>query len=185
MTDRPTDSLPSELPEIAQLGDPRLRRVASSVSDPGAPDVQALVRTLLETMTAAHGVGIAAPQISVLQRLVIVASRPTLRYPHAPQMDPTPMLNPRLLARSPDTKRGWEGCLSVPGMRGIVARAVAIEVEYCDCTGTLQRQELTGFVARIFQHELDHLDGILYVDRLASTRDLYTEREYLRQLERA
>ena len=90
------------------------------------------------------------------------------------------MINPHLLAHADETVTGWEGCLSIPGIRGKVPRYRAIKVEYTGRDGKLHKQELTDFVARIFQHELDHLDGIVFIDRIDSTQDLITEREYQR-----
>jgi peptide deformylase len=93
-------------------------------------------------------------------------------------MEPTAMINPKITAHSTEVVKGWEGCLSVPGIRGLVPRYQAIEVEYTDRNGKLQKQELTDFVARIFQHEYDHLDGIVFVDRLENTLEMITEQEY-------
>jgi peptide deformylase len=138
-----------------------------------------LIEDLLEIAQSSNGVGIAAPQVSESLRLFIVASRPNPRYPTAPVMTPTAMLNPRLIAFSSPRVKGWEGCLSVPDKRGLVPRYKEIEVEYFDRLGNLQRRVLTDFVARIFQHELDHLDGKVFLDRLESSEDLYTEEEYL------
>lgn len=168
----------SELLEIIQLGHPVLRSQAQTVKNIHSPQIQSLIDNLLTTVIAANGVGIAAPQVASSDRLFIVASRPNHRYPNAPQMEPTAMINPQILAHSSDSVKGWEGCLSIPGIRGLVPRYQAIEVEYSDRTGKLHKQELTNFVARIFQHELDHLDGIVFVDRLRSTKDLITELEY-------
>jgi peptide deformylase len=106
---------------------------------------------------------------------MIVASRPTPRYPFAPTMEPTAMLNPRILDRSTEMVADWEGCLSVPDLRGLVPRHQKITVEYQNIRGELVRQELSDFVARIFQHELDHLNGILFPDRAI---ELITEAEY-------
>lgn len=92
------------------------------------------------------------------------------------------MINPRLLAHSTEVVKGWEGCLSIPGIRGLVPRYQAIEVEYTDRDGNLQKQELTDFVARIFQHEHDHLDGVVFLDRLESTQDIITEQEYQKRV---
>jgi peptide deformylase len=168
----------SELLEIIQLGHPILRSQAQTVEHTHSPQIQNLIDNLLATVIAANGVGIAAPQVAASDRLFIVASRPSPRYPNAPQMEPTAMINPQILAHSSDLVKGWEGCLSIPGIRGLVPRYQAIEVEYSDRNGKLHKQELTDFVARIFQHELDHLDGIVFVDRLQSTQDLITEQEY-------
>ena len=168
----------SEILEVIQLGHPLLRSQAQNVDNIHSPQVQSLIDNLLATVIAANGVGIAAPQVAARERLFIVASRPIPRYPNAPQMEPTAMINPQILAHSPELVTDWEGCLSIPGIRGLVPRYQAIEVEYSDRTGKSHKQELTDFVARIFQHELDHLDGIVFVDRLQSTQDLITEQEY-------
>ncbi len=168
----------SEILEIIQLGHPVLRSQAQNVDNIHSPQVQKLIDNLLATVSAANGVGIAAPQVASRDRLFIVASRPNPRYPNAPEMEPTAMINPQILATSSELVTGWEGCLSIPGIRGLVPRYQAIEVEYSDRTGKLHKQQLTDFVARIFQHELDHLDGIVFVDRLQSTQDLITEQEY-------
>ncbi|MCU0533446.1 MAG: peptide deformylase [Hydrococcus sp. Prado102] len=170
----------AELLEIAKLGNPILRQIAQPVSNITDATLQALIDSSIETATAANGVGIAAPQVSQSYRLFIVASRPNPRYPDAPLMEATAMINPKIVARSDEIVKGWEGCLSVPGVRGLVPRYRAIAVEYSDRYGNLQHQELTDFVARIFQHELDHLNGILFVDRVESDRDLVTEEEYQR-----
>lgn len=172
-----TESLP-----IAQLGNPILRRQAQVVENVRDERIQQLVDALITTAVASSGVGIAAPQVSESYRLFIVASRPNPRYPHAPEMEPTPMINPRIVASSPDKVKGWEGCLSVPGIRGLVPRAQAIEVEYVSRDGKLHRREFTDFVARIFQHEYDHLDGIVFLDRVESTHDLMAEQEYQQQI---
>ena len=169
----------SELIQILQLGDPRLRQKATWVENTQDESIQKLIDNLTVTVTQAHGVGIAAPQISASYRLFIVASRPNLRYPHAPVMEPTAMINPKIIAHSGETISGWEGCLSVPGLRGLVPRYQAIEVSYTDRHGKLQKQELTDFVARIFQHEYDHLDGVLFIDRVESYLNIITEENYI------
>jgi peptide deformylase len=166
--------------EIALLGNSILRQQAQPVANVADPDLQRLIDCLIATAVSKDGVGIAAPQVSRSDRLLIVASRPNARYPHAPAMKPTAAIDPRILAHSDRVVKDWEGCLSVPRIRGLVPRYEWIEVEYLDRQGNLQRHELTGFVARIFQHELDHLDGILFIDRVESTRDLYSEQEYQR-----
>jgi peptide deformylase len=92
------------------------------------------------------------------------------------------MINPRIIANSTETVKDWEGCLSIPGIRGLVSRSRAIEIEYTSRDGQLNRQELTDFVARIFQHEHDHLDGIVFLDRVESTKEIITEDEYQKQI---
>lgn len=166
--------------DIIQLGDPKLRQIAQSIVDIKDESVQQLIDTLMLKVIDANGVGIAAPQIAQSWRLFIVASRPNLRYSDAPKMEPTAMINPKIVTHSKETVKGWEGCLSVPGIRGLVPRYQHIEVEYTNREGKQQGCELSGFVARIFQHELDHLDGIVFVDRLETTQDLVTEQEYWR-----
>jgi len=146
--------------------------------------LQALIDDLIGLTRKANGVGIAAPQVGIGQRLMIVASRPNARYPDAPQMEPTAMINPRLLDRSERTVSGWEGCLSVPGQRGWVPRADQIQVAYWDHNGKHCKADFQGFIARIFQHELDHLDGVLFPDRVARPEDLISEIEFLEQLSR-
>ncbi len=173
----------SEILEIIQLGDPVLRAKAQRVENIQDQRIQKLIDDLITTVKQANGVGIAAPQVQVSDRLFIVASRPSPRYPNAPEMEPTAMINPRILAHSTDTAKGWEGCLSIPGIRGLVPRYQAIEVEYTDRNGKVQKQELTDFVARIFQHEYDHLDGIVFLDRLESMQDIVTEQEYQKRVQ--
>ncbi|QSJ21152.1 peptide deformylase [Nostoc sp. UHCC 0702] len=168
----------AELTPIIQLGNPILRQKAAWVENIHNESVQKLIDDLIATVAKANGVGIAAPQVAQSCRLFIVASRPNPRYPNAPEMEPTAMINPRIVDHSTEVVKGWEGCLSVPGIRGLVPRYQTIEIEYIDRQGKLQKQELTDFVARIFQHEYDHLDGIVFVDRLENTLDMITEQEY-------
>lgn len=168
------------LRQIAQIGRPVLRQEALPVADPGDPVIQALIDDMLATMIEADGVGIAAPQVYQPLRLFIVASRPNPRYPQAPAMEPAPMLNPELLWKSEETEKGWEGCLSVPGIRGRVARSVRIGVRYLTRGGEPREEELAGFIARVFQHEYDHISGVLFLDRVESTLEVVSEREYLR-----
>ena len=166
--------------QISQIGSSILRYSSKSIAILPDPQIDRLIDDLIATAIAANGVGIAAPQVAASVRLFILASRPSPRYPHAPMMAPTAMINPRIIDRSQSLVSGWEGCLSVPGTRGIVPRNETIEVEYFTKDGDRIQQELTGFVARIFQHELDHLDGILFPDRVLSMTDLITEAEYLK-----
>ncbi|WP_048314264.1 peptide deformylase, partial [Crocosphaera watsonii] len=145
---------------------------AQLVQDLTDQKLQQLMDTLLTTARDANGVGIAAPQVSQSYRLFVVCSHPNPRYPDAPMMDPTIMINPRIISHNDEIVKGWEGCLSVPGVRGLVPRYKVITVEYLDRYGKLQQQKLKDFVARIFQHELDHLNGILFIDRVDKSEDL-------------
>lgn len=172
----------TELLQIAQLGNPILRQQAQLVDDVQDQRLQKLIDALIVTAAASSGVGIAAPQVSKSDRLFIVASRPNLRYPNAPLMEPTAMINPQIIAHSTEVVKGWEGCLSIPGIRGLVPRYQAIEVEYTRRDGKVHRQELTDFVARIFQHEYDHLDGIVFLDRVETTQEMMTEQEYQQRI---
>lgn len=171
-----------DLLTVIQLGNPLLRQKAALVENIQDGNIQKLIADLIFTVAQANGVGIAAPQVAEQKRLFIVASRPNARYPNAPEMEPTAMINPQIIAHSTEKVKGWEGCLSIPGIRGLIPRYQAIEVEYTDGNGKLQKQEFTDFVARIFQHEYDHLDGIVFVDRLESTFDMMTEQEYQQQI---
>jgi peptide deformylase len=168
--------------EILQLGNATLRQHAQPIENPQDPMLEGLVDELLQSMQQANGVGIAAPQMGISKQLVIIASRPTPRYPQAPEMLPTPMLNPQLVEHSDEMEKGWEGCLSVPGIRGLVPRYTSVTVDYLDRHGQPQRQTFHDFVARIFQHEYDHLQGIVFVDRVESTHELMSEQEYQRQV---
>jgi peptide deformylase len=170
----------SKILQISEIGSPILRQ--RSIDIPQLPDacIDELIGDLIATADRANGVGIAAPQVGSSLRLFIIASRPSPRYPHAPTMVPTAMINPEIVARSGELVSGWEGCLSVPDRRGIVLRDRAIEVKYMTPHGELIQQELTDFVARIFQHELDHLDGILFPDRVTAPTDLISEAEYMK-----
>ncbi|MDB9511273.1 peptide deformylase [Kamptonema animale CS-326] len=172
----------AEILQISQLGNPVLRRQAQTIENLEDEQLQKLIDNLIHTAQNANGVGIAAPQVAQSYRLFIVASRPSLRYPQAPTMEPTAMINPQIIARSNDLVKDWEGCLSIPGIRGLVPRSQAIEIEYTTRDGKLHRQELTDFVARIFQHEYDHLDGIVFLDRVENTQELMTEEEYQQQV---
>ena len=163
---------------VIELGNPILRHQAEQVENIKDESIQKLIDELMITVVQADGVGIAAPQVARSHCLFIMASRPNPRYPKAPQMEPTAIINPKITAYSSEIVKGWEGCLSVPGIRGFVPRYQAIEVEYSDRNGELQKLELTDFVARIFQHEYDHLEGKVFLDRVESTLDLMTEAEY-------
>jgi peptide deformylase len=163
---------------IAQLGQPILRTPAVPVVLPAPEEFRALIAAMLATLQDANGVGIAAPQVYRPEALFIVASRPNPRYLDAPLMSPEIVINPEILERSDETVKDWEGCLSIPGLRGLVPRHRRIRTRYQTPEGRTVEREFVDFVARIFQHEDDHLRGIVFLDRLESTRDLVTEKEY-------
>lgn len=171
------------LRQIAQLGQPVLRGVAGEIPDPSDPAVQALIDDMLVTVADADGVGISAPQVYEPLSLFIVASRPNPRYPDAPEMEPTAMINPEILWVSDEKEKGWEGCLSIPGLRGPVPRHRRIGVRYLTRKGEVREEEYADFLARIFQHEFDHVRGVVFVDRVESTQELITEKEYIRRIQ--
>lgn len=168
---------------VIELGDMRLRSYASPIRHIAEPDLQSLIDDLLVTAAATNGVGIAAPQVAEGLQLFIVASRPNLRYPEAPTMEPTAMINPQILSHSDDRVKGWEGCLSVPGLRGLVPRYREIEVTYQDRYGHQHRRYLKDFIARIFQHEYDHLQGKVFLDRVEHPDGILTEVEYQKRFD--
>jgi peptide deformylase len=127
-----------------------------------------------------NGVGISAPQVYESIRLFIVASHPNPRYPNAPVMEPTPMINPVIVSHSKKKVKDWEGCLSVPGIRGLIPRYAEITVEYFDRTGNKYKKTFENFIARIVQHENDHLNGIVFLDRVENTREIISDKEYQR-----
>lgn len=165
---------------LRQLGDPILTQVAEPVTEFKTPALQDLIEGMLATLKEAQGVGLAAPQVGSLLQVLIVASRPNPRYPEAPQMQPLVMVNPRLLACSSEQVLGWEGCLSVPNCRGLVARAREVEVEYYTPEGVQQRVVWQDFPARIFQHEYDHLMGRVFLQQ--QPQQLLTEAQYQAQI---
>lgn len=171
--------------QIAQLGHPILRGPTTPVESTTTESVRSLVEDMIATMIDADGVGIAAPQIYSPASIFVVASRPNPRYPDAPLMEPEVVINPEILDRSDELVRDWEGCLSIPGLRGLVPRHRVIRVRYQGLDGIVVQKEFADFLARIFQHEEDHLRGLVFLDRLESTRDLLTEREYRKQVRHA
>ena len=170
----------SNISEIAQLGATVLRLQAQAVTDIQGNEIQRIIETLQDTLATTQGVGIAAPQISVSKRIIIIASRPTPRYPSAPLMEPTVMINPSFQILSDSREKDWEGCLSIPGIRALVPRYKEILVHYTNQQGVLVETRLEGFVARVFQHEFDHLEGKVYLDRVEDNRDIFAESEYFK-----
>ena len=153
---------------VAQQGETILTLIAAPVapSEFNTEWLNQLASAMQSTMLARCGVGIAAPQVYVSKRIIIVASRANPRYPDAPEMDAVVMVNPEIIDCSDDTVLGEEGCLSVPNERGSVARAERITVRYSTLQGDQVEATYEGFPARIVQHEVDHLNGILFVDRV-------------------
>lgn len=154
---------------ILRMGDPVLLRRADEVRHFGTPELQALITDMEDTMRAADGAGLAAPQIGVSQRVVIFGFERNDRYPDAPPVPKTVLLNPVLTPLGGAEELGWEGCLSVPGMRGLVPRSARLRYQGFDPAGAPIDRTVEGFHARVVQHEVDHLDGVLYPMRM---RDL-------------
>jgi len=157
---------------VLKMGHPLLRQVARPVTEFGTPALRELVRDMDDTMRALDGAGLAAPQIGVSLRVVIFEVRQNPRYPQAGEVPYTVLLNPVLTPLGDETEDGWEGCLSVPGLRGLVPRHRQLHYRGYDLDGAPIDRTVEGFHARVVQHEVDHLDGILYPMRLRSLHDL-------------
>jgi peptide deformylase len=152
--------------EILKMGDARLLRQAEPVKEFDTPELHALIADMFDTMQAANGAGLAAPQIGVNLQLVIFGFKQNTRYPEAPAVPETVLINPVLKPLSEEQEEGWEGCLSVPGMRGVVPRWSRLHYEGFDQYGKIISRDVDGFHARVVQHECDHLAGILYPMRI-------------------
>jgi len=152
--------------EILKMGDPRLLRIAKPVESFDTPGLHALIGDMFDTMAAAGGVGLAAPQIGIDLQLVIFGFEQSERYPDAPPVPRTILLNPTITPLSWAMEEGWEGCLSVPGMRGAVDRYTRIRYAGFDPAGAKIERDAEGFHARVVQHECDHLIGRLYPSRI-------------------
>ena len=155
--------------EVLRMGDPRLLQVARPVEVFGTPELLALVQDMRDTMAHLDGAGLAAPQIGVGLRVVIFGVHANPRYPDAEEVPDTVLVNPTLTPIGTEQEEGWEGCLSVPGMRGLVPRYSTLRYRGFDENGAEIDRTVSGFHARVVQHECDHLDGILYPMRI---RDL-------------
>jgi peptide deformylase len=151
------------------MGDPRLLAVAEPVAEFGSPELKSLLTDMQDTMRDLNGAGLAAPQIGVGQRVVIFGFESNPRYPEEDAIPFTILINPELTALSEAVDEGWEGCLSVPGMRGLVPRYRELRYTGFDADGNPIDRTVSDFHARVVQHEVDHLDGILYPRRI---RDL-------------
>jgi peptide deformylase len=153
--------------EILKMGDPRLLRTAQQVKAFDTPELHALVEDLLDTLRAVNGAGLAAPQIGVdLQVVIFGSGAVNPRYPQAPVVPPTVLINPTLTPLSDEMEEGWEGCLSVPGLRGVVPRHAHLRYQGWDAHGAPIDRTVSGFHARVVQHECDHLFGKLYPMRI-------------------
>ncbi|NSX14183.1 peptide deformylase [Cupriavidus taiwanensis] len=152
--------------EILKMGDPRLLQVARPVERFNTPELRTLIEDMFDTMDHANGAGLAAPQIGVDLQVVIFGFDRSPRYPDAPTVPKTVLINPVLEMQSDEMEDGWEGCLSVPGLRGVVPRHVRLKYSGYDLMGNHIERVAEGFHARVVQHECDHLQGILYPMRI-------------------
>jgi len=156
---------------VLKMGDARLLRRAEAVSVFNSDELHALLCDLRDTMQAKNGVGLAAPQIGVNLRVVIFGAQANSRYPDAEDVPETVLINPVITPLHGGTETDWEGCLSVPAMRGKVPRYTHIRYQGCDEYGALIDRTVSGFHARVVQHECDHLDGFLYPMRMHDLRE--------------
>jgi peptide deformylase len=155
--------------EVLKMGDPRLLALSEPVGEFGTPELEMLITDMQDTMRHLNGAGLAAPQIGVGLRVVIFGFEENPRYPEADPVPFTVLINPQLTPLGDVQDEGWEGCLSVPGMRGLVPRYRELRYTGFDATGNPIDRSVKDFHARVVQHEVDHLDGILYPRRI---RDL-------------
>lgn len=151
---------------VLRMGDARLYRKSETVSHFDSDELHSLLQDMRDTMAAMNGIGIAAPQIGVNLRVVIFGVEQNPRYPDAEAVPQTVLINPVITPLGDATEDGWEGCLSVPGLRGLVSRHRHIRYQGCDEYGALIDRTVSGFHARVVQHECDHLDGVLYPARI-------------------
>jgi peptide deformylase len=168
--------------KVAHLGHPILRKIAEPVPPEGigAPQVQQLIDDMFETMADHDGAGLAAPQVHVSRRIVIYGVETNPRYPDAEAVPTTVLINPKIAPLGQEQDEDWEGCLSVPDLRGKVPRFVRVRVEAYGRDGKPLRFTAEGFHARVVQHECDHLDGKVYLDRMRSMETLSFLPEYHR-----
>lgn len=171
--------------KIIRMGHPTLRKVARPLTKQAlaSPDTARLIKDMIDTLADSGGIGLAAPQVDESVRLAIIEidGGPS-RYGDIQAMPLTVFANPTIEVLDPAAAGNWEGCLSVPGLRGYVERPQFVRVTYQDLKGTKRVLELKGFLATVFQHEFDHLDGVLYVDRMKDPTKLVFEDEYVRYL---
>jgi peptide deformylase len=156
--------------QILKMGNPHLLKVSDPVEAFSNSELDKLIEDMLDTMKANEGAGLAAPQIGIFKRVVIFGFDENERYPNEDPIPFTVLINPKIEPLADDFEDGWEGCLSVPGLRGLVPRYAKIKYEGFDQHGTQIKREVNGFHARVVQHECDHLDGVLYPMRIEDFR---------------
>ena len=166
--------------EITELGNPVLRQRAESVENISDTEIQELIDDMILTAAEASGVGIAAPQLSESLRIFIIAGTASPRYPDVPETDTKVIINPEIVSASDELEKGWEGCLSIPGLRALVPRHKSIRAVYRDRNDNLIEEGFSDFEARVFQHEYDHINGVVFLDRVESSLEIITENEYMK-----
>lgn len=167
---------------IAKLGEKVLREKAKRVDNILDNKIQTLIQNMLYCVKKSKGVGLAAPQVFHSLQILVLCSKPNLRYPNAPLMKPLVMINPKIIKKSKNKKKDWEGCLSIPSIRALVPRHIKITVEYTTVDNETKVIVFKDFLARVFQHEYDHLIGKVYLDRVKNNKDIISEEIYFKNI---
>ncbi len=167
---------------IAKLGEKVLRQKAKEVENINSKEILTIIKKMLDCVKSSRGVGLAAPQIFESYQILIISSHPNDRYPNAPLMEDEILINPKIINKSETIEKDWEGCLSIPGIRALVPRHKTIEVEYTTLDNKKVQVVFEDFVARIFQHEYDHLLGKVYIDRVETPKDIISEEVYFKTI---
>lgn len=169
---------------VVDWGNPILHKKAEPVPEEDilGPEIQQLVKDMFHTMRVRKGVGLAAPQIGEGLRLFVVNVKPNPRYPQIKEGFRTAVVNPEIHSYSEEKDEFWEGCLSLPGVRGLVPRSTKISVYFKNERGEPQHMVLEGFNARVFQHEFDHLEGVVFTERMSDLSKIMTTREYMTRI---
>lgn len=163
--------------DVVTIGDPRLKAETGAIDD--VQDVADLLARMVDRLRDLNGAGLAAPQIGASIKVIVVEVRKTDVFPERPTSPLLQMINPTIVEHSGTIETGWEGCFSVPGLMGLVPRADTISVQYTSADGIDVTEQYSGYVARVIQHEIDHLGGIEFVDRMTSMESLTTVTNYL------
>jgi len=171
-------SKPLKIVKLGEKGEEILRKKAAPVKNIKSKKTQELIDSMIETMESLSGVGIAAPQVSEPLRIFIIHSHPSDRYPNAKEFGPITVINPKITDLSRRKEKDREGCLSVPGARGFIPRHYSLVLDYTTKEGKRKKENFERFLARIIQHEVDHLEGYLFPDRVENKKDLIKEKDY-------
>jgi peptide deformylase len=163
--------------DVVTIGDPRLKAETDAIDD--VQGVADLLSRMVGRLRELNGAGLAAPQMGVLGKVIVVEVRKTDVFPDRPTSPLLQMINPMIVEQSGAIEIGWEGCFSVPGLMGLVPRAETITVQYTSAVGADVAEQYSGYVARVIQHEIDHLDGVEFVDRMTSMESLTTVTNYV------